>query len=242
MDKIKALMKKCGVRPELADRLCEGIENHLTQEKARLQAEFKQRQADAKRVCLEEVETYKRDLARRLQTFCEAKGGQIEQSIARQTAIKESAAQTKLRNILSLLEGVEPNGEPNGALQAENAKLKRQYQKLALEHKKAIGAANRDSVLAGKVLEKNRSLEAQLQEARRSGGAVLSEGRGGARKPAQRLDEGRQRRPSGEPVTTRATLRENQERQPKRQPSQTPGTGDMSSPEGIAAAMETDLV
>ena len=241
MEKIKALMKKCGVRPELADRLCEGIESHIAQEKSKLHSDFKQRQADAKRVCLEEVETYKRELARRLQTFCEARGGQIEQSISRQTAIKESAALTKLRNITSLLEGVEPNGEPNGALQAENAKLKRKCQKLAVENKELAGTSNRNSALAGRVLEQNRKLTTELQESRRGNGPVLSENRNTGRKPVQRIDESRQRRPSGEPITTRATLRESQERQPKRSAA-TQQNGDMTSPEGIAAVMETDLV
>jgi hypothetical protein len=236
VDKIKALMKKCGVRPELADRLCEGITKHLAQEKARLQSEFKQRQAAAKQVCLEEVETYKRELARRLQIFCEAKGSQIEHSVARQTAIRESAAQTKLRDILSLLEGVEPNGGQNGNLQAENKKLKRQLSQLSENHRKAVEVANRQTAMAGKVLGNNRRLEAALQESRRNGG-VSSESR--QARPAQRIDEGRQRRQSGEATTTRPTLRENQERAPRRQPAPVvPGDG----PEAIAADMSADLL
>ena len=240
MDKIKQLMKKCGVRPELADRLCEGIEKHLAQEKSRLQAEFKQRQGEAKRVCLEEVETYKRELARRLQIFCEAKGSQIEQSVARQTAIKESAAQTKLRDILSLLEGVEPNGGQNGSLQAENKKLKRQLTKLSEDRRKAFEVANRQTAMAGKVLSNNRRLEAELQESRRNTGATISESRGG--RPVQRIDESRRHRPSGEAITTRPTLRENQERVTRRQPELAVVSGDDLSPDSIAATMSPDLI
>lgn len=240
MDKLKALAQKCNIKPELANRFFEAVKNHLATERAKDLTENKRRQAEAKRVCLEEVESYKRDLARRVQTFCEAKGGQIEQSIARQTAIRESAAQVKLRNILSMLEGVEPNGEHNGALQAENKKLKRRMQQLASESKQAVGQANRQAAIAERVLAKNRALEGQLTESRRNGGQTISETRA-VRKPTQRLDEGRQRRPSGEPVTTRATLRESQDRQPRRTTVAPRGDGDYT-PEGIAASMETDLI
>ena len=237
MDKIKALMIKVGLKPELAAHLCESIRDYNIKKDARREAEYNNRLDQAKQVCLEEVESFKLDLARRMQIFCEAKGGQIEQSVARQTAIRDSEAQIKLRNIHSLLEGVEPNGGLSGNLQAENAKLKRQYQKLRLESRQAVETANRQSAIAGKVLKTNRLLEKQLQENRRGSANVLAENR--SPKQAVRIDEQRRQRPSGVATTTRSTLRENQER---RQPTKPVHRGDPYSIDGIAASIESDLI
>src|ERR1044072_2514531 len=154
MDKIKALMVKCDVKPELAERLCEGIESYLAERQAEQDAAHDRRIEEAKHVCLEEVEAHKRELARRFQIFCEARGAAIESSIAKQTAIRESEAQSKLRDILALLEGLEPNGQPNGDLQAEVTKLKRRVQQLSEEKSRAVEQANRANALAGKVLSR----------------------------------------------------------------------------------------
>lgn len=236
MDKLRALMQKCGIRPELSDKLCESFEQHLVERRKQQDAEFRRMQEEAKRVCLEEVGAHKLDLARRLQIFCEAKGAHVEQVVAKQTAIKESAAQAKLQSILGFLEGVEPNGRPNGNLQAENKKLKRQLQKLSEEQQRAVTAANRNSALAAKVLAKNRLLETELQRTRN--GHVVPESR------TTRLDKQRQRRPSGEAVTTRQTLRENQERpaQRKQQAAPAPAAPETFSVSNIAQLMESDLI
>lgn len=232
MDKLRALAAKCGIKPELAESFFDAVDKHLTRKRAELLEEHRHRQEEAKRICLEEVESYRTDLARRLQIFCEAKGAQIEQVVAKRSAMKESAAQVKLRNILSLLEGVEPNGGNQGTLQAENVKLKRQMQKLVSENRKAVEAYNRQSALAAKVLGANRKLEADIRENKRTSGTVLTEGREG-----KRLDESRRRRPSGEPVTTRPTQRENQIRRPQPQVRK----GD-HTPDGIAMMMESELI
>jgi len=205
-DKIKALMVKSGLSEEAASGLCEAVERHLSERYARMDAEFNAKLSRAKKVCVEEVEAHKRELARRMQIFCEAKGQTIEATIAKQTAIKESAAYAKLKDIRALLEGVELNGGQNGALQAEVTELKRRVTKLQEERNSTNEKANRAYAIAEKVLKRNRVLESKLATAK-----AVSEGKTST--PAKPIHK-----TGGRPVSTHPTLVEHQDRQTAAKP------------------------
>ena len=199
-DKIKALMLKSGLSQEATNGLCEAIESHLSERYARQDAEFNAKLSKAKQVCVEEVESHKRELARRIQIFCEAKGQAIESTIAKQTAIKESAAFAKLKDIQALLAGVELNGEQNGALRAEISQMKNRVTKLNEERARAIEKANRANAISERLLKRNGILEAKI------GRAPVQESKTQTRPTTPAKKQG------GRPVTTRPTLVENQTR------------------------------
>ena len=233
-DKIRDIMIKCGLRAEAADQVCETIEQYVAERKTKLDGEYAARLEEAKQVCVEETENHKRELAWRLQVFCEAKVAAVEAVIAKQTAIKESASIAKLQDIMSLLEGVEPNGAPNSAIQMQVQKLRRQLSKLAEERNRAVETANRANAIAETVLKRNRKMETE-SVAKRNGATTRKPAPSTDTQAAQRLDESR--RPAT-PTTTRKTLVENQDRRPS------PGNQTVNeySPEGIAAIMDGDLI
>lgn len=231
--KIRDLMIKCGLRAEAADQICTTLDQYITEHQTRLDGEYAARLEEAKQVCVEETENHKRELARRLQIFCEAKAAAVEAVIAKQTAIKESASLSKLQDIMALLEGIEPNGKPNSAIQLEIQKLRKQLSRLAEERNRAIETANRANAIAETVLQRNRKMEAE-SVARRNG-AQPPATKPVATKAGQRLDEGRR---SATPTTTRKTLVENQTRAPA---VSTPTVTEYS-PDGIAAVMDVDLI
>ncbi|MEO5366031.1 MAG: hypothetical protein H7831_06700 [Magnetococcus sp. WYHC-3] len=207
MDKIKALLEKSGCKPELVNSICESLEGYKTGLREQFEAEYNAKVEQAKKVCIEETEAHKRELARRLQIFCETKSAAIEAQVARQTALSESEAQTKLRNILSLLEGVTTNGEPNGQVTAKMEKARRQLQKLAEERNLAIEKANRQTQIAEKVIKQNKALATECAQLKSKIGQTITENK----RPTRR---------SGRPTTTRPTLVENQERRPAAKPVQ----------------------
>lgn len=236
MDKIKALMVKCGLSPEAAGQICESIQTYNDDRDRTREAEYNARLSEAKRICVEELQASQAELARRLQIFCEARGVSIEKVIAKQSAIKESAALSKLRDIQGLLVGVHSKGEQNGDLSAEVNKLKRQLKAMREEKDRAVTAANRSTAAANKVLERNRELTRML-----AGGKPKVQAESVA-KPRQqprqqtRLDSGRS---GGNAQTTRSTLVENQDRKspaPVKRALEAQFT-----PDGIAEIMEEDL-
>jgi hypothetical protein len=165
----------------------------------------------AKKVCIEETEAHKRELARRVQIFCETKGAAIEAQIAKQSALNESEAMTKLTNIVNMLEGIEPNGKQNGEITATINKLKQKV-KIANEAKThAIELANRKTAIAEKALKRNRQLATAIKEMEdnklTSKDQVVEES---VQSQPKRIDSTRN---AGRPKSTRATLVENQTRQ-----------------------------
>ena len=246
MDKIKALLEKIGVKPELATKICESLNNYKTTLREQLEQEYSAKVEQAKRVCIEETEAHKRELARRVQIFCETKGAAIEAQLAKQSALNESEALTKLTQISALLEGLEPNGKPSGDVTAVVEKLKRQAQVATEEKKRAIELANRKTAIAEKALKRNRELATALQsvqEDRRTGSTkTVAEGK--TRKPqSRRIDQSRQ---GGQPRSTRATLKESQDRRPPAKPQQpnVTGTGNGNGfyINSIAESIDEDLV
>lgn len=209
MDKIKALLEKAGCKIEVIDSICEALDTYKVSIRESYDAEYKARVEDAKKVCVEEVESHKRELARRLQIFCETKSAAIEAQLAKQSALSESEATTKLKNIMSLLEGVEPNSVANGATTAALKKARHQLQQVNEEKQKAVTVANRQSAIAEKALKQNRRMASEIASLKGKLTEVVSESR--APKLGKRIDT---RRSTGTPVTTRQTLLENQDRRP----------------------------
>lgn len=237
MDKIKALLEKAGVKSELAGQICESLDNYKTSLREQFNNEYAAKVEQAKKVCIEETEAHKRELARRVQIFCETKGAAIEAQLAKQSALNESEATAKLTQIVGLLEGIEPIGGQSGEVTATINKLKHKV-KVANEAKShAIELANRKTAIAEKALKRNRELATALkifEENGQKAKATVTEDKAIA-KP-KRIDGTRN---SGHAKTTRATLAENQDRRPVQQVRV---TGNGFSINNIAADMDGDLV
>lgn len=170
MDKIKELLEKLGSK-ELAAQIIESLESHEKTLRETLDSEYKARLTKAKEVCLEEVETYKNELARKAQIFFESRADKIEQQIAKQVAIRESAAESKLKETKAILEDIEveaDNGQAKAdlkALQDKVANLSRAIKSITEAKEQAELKANRAHEVAEKTLKRNRDLEKALTEA-----------------------------------------------------------------------------
>lgn len=250
MEKIKALLQKAEVSPELASKICESLEKYKSSVAESEKAQYNKKLEEAKKVCVEETEAYKRELARRLQTFCETKGASIEAALAKQSALRNSEALATLTSVRDLLEGIEPSGAQNGATTATIEKAKRKILAVTEEKNRAVKASNRSSAIAEKTLKRNRQLEAELRslKSQLSEASQITEGRqrvkgqGGQRRgqrrgQPQRLDS--QRR-GGKPQSTRPTLLESQDRRPAQRKPQ--NTGAPQTIDDIANMMDGDLV
>ena len=240
MDKIKSLLEKVGVKPELSQQICKSLENYKSTLREQFDAEYSAKIEEAKKVCIEETEAHKRELSRRVQVFCETKGAAIEATVAKQSALRESEAVSRLKSIVSLVEGIEPNGELNGELEADVKKLKQRLKAVTESKQLAVATANRQTALAEKVLKKNRILEAKKVKAKAD--ATIVENKRPDGKPA-RVDANRR---SGRPVSTRATLVESQDPRPipTRSDSHIASTGNGGGfgVDSIAVDMDEDLI
>src|SRR4051812_21734957 len=114
MDKIKQLLLKAGCAADLVNEITESLTVYRETLREQTEANLAAKIEEAKKVCIEETEAHKRELARRLQIFCETKSAAIEAQLAKQSALNESEAEARLRSIQRLLEGLDPNGEQNG--------------------------------------------------------------------------------------------------------------------------------
>jgi len=208
MQKILDLLVKAGCKSELVDAIGEALEEYKTTVNEQFEADYTAKVEQAKKVCVEETEAHKRELARRLQIFLETKDAAINAHLARQSAIGESEALSKLRNVKSLLEGVEVNGQSNnGQVTAALENAKRQIKQLTEERDRAITVANRQNSIAESVLGRNRQLVKENARLKASSG-----------KTVRQVTEGRTRidgtRRTQQSTTTRSTIVENQTRRP----------------------------
>ncbi len=249
MTKIRDLMLKAGCKPELVDQICESLETYKTTLRDQYEADYTAKVTQAKKVCIDETEAHKRELSRRLQVYLETKDAAISSHLARQAALNESAATAKLRSLRSLLEGVQvgPNGQANnGSVTAVTEKAKHKIQQLSEQYNQAAALANKRNALAERVLQRNRAL---MVENRRlhtllkdhGGRAPVTESR--TPRPGQRIDTSRR---AAQPVTSRPTIVENQDRRPA--PNGTPGQTRVNGRQSgfgvtdIAANMDEDLI
>jgi len=216
LQQIKDLMVQCGLSEDAANKICESIVGYGHSYKAKIDEEYAARVEAARKICVEETEAHKLELARRLQIFLEAKSQQIEQLISRQAATREGEATQLLSQVQSLLEGIPAGGD--AALKTDNDRLRQQLRKVQEERNQAVAKANRQTELAEKVLKRNRLTEARLAQFEQQGGGrqrqpvAEDRSRPGNGQP-RRLDQGRA---STTPRTTRTTLVENQDPAPPR--------------------------
>jgi hypothetical protein len=166
VDEIRKLLTKIGASEELAKGITEAIDSHIKAQRVLLTEEFETKKKELTKVCLEEVKTYKRELARKTQIFFESRADKIESQIAKQVAIKEAAAEGKLKQVKSLLEGIQLNTESN----AEPGELRRQVETLSQENATlkeektvAVQKAAKATLIAQKALESNRKYSALLE-------------------------------------------------------------------------------
>lgn len=245
MDKIKALLEKAGCKPELVNQIAESLTKFKATVREELETEYAAKVEQAKKVCIEETESHKRDLARRVQVFCETKSAAIEAQLAQKSALNESEAESRLQEIKNLLEGIQPSGPQNSEVTAALKKAQRQVQIANEERARAVEAANRKVAIAEKALKQNRALateNAKLKDRlKNAGSTTMTEGRQSGKQT--RIDQSRQQ--NRRPVTTRPTLLENQDRRPPQRQTQQMTKANNSTGYGIgdiAGAMEEDLI
>ena len=239
MDKIRELLEQAGVSSELSEKICESLVSYKDSIREQFQRDYAVKIEQAKRVCTEETEAHNRELARRLQIFCETKSSAIEAQIAKQSALNESAAVSRLNQISAMLNGIEHNGNSNGNVTA--TKYKRKLE-LALEEKRrAVEMANRKNAIAEKALKRNRQLTAELhslQEQRSSSPRPVTESRQSSQ--PRRIDTNRA---NGRARSTRATMTESQDRRPvPRNTKPITGAGTGYNIQDIASIIEEDLI
>ncbi len=252
MDKIKALLEQLGGSKELVGQIVESLDQFKTQTEKTVKDAYQQRLVQAKEACMEEVNTYKRGLARKTQIFFEAKVEKIEQQIAKQVAIKDSAAEAKLQAIVGMLEGVEVHSEgKNGDIQAAQKQLKKlqeELRKTKANNTAIAEKAERAHSVAEKTLERNKVLSTELAEANKPPcreckckpceckGKKSTKSEGKKRKGKKAISESRKRR--GKTVTARKAS-QGQIAKTKSKPADAP-TRSMGgfSPDGIAAGMD----
>ncbi len=224
MEKLRSQLEQLGGSKELVDGILESLQSHKTAIEEKAKTDFQERLDQAKKVCIKELAGYKKDLARKVQLFFESRSNRIDQQIAKQTVVKEAAAESKLQDITNMLAGVEVNGEGD---KAEFEALKEQVRKLTIEKKKLVSdsevmaeKATRAHGLASQTLEKNKDLASQLAEAKKSNEGKISESKDkgkGKTKPKSKagkkpLSEGKKQAPT----VTRAQD-QSQIRKPKKQ-------------------------
>lgn len=234
MERILSLLEQAGCKADLIDAIGQSLVEYKDNIREQFEADYTAKVAAAKKICLEETEGYKRELARRLQIFLETKNVAIENQLIKQSALNESAAMAKLQNVKALLEGVAVNGQDGGHTAAlENAKIK--IRQLTEERNKAIELANKRNAIAEKVLQRSREIIAENAKLKAiAAKPTIAESHTRVAKPT-RLDLNRK---STTPTTTRSTIVENQTRQPAPQPkvnSQGFGIND------IAAGIDEDI-
>lgn len=158
IDKIKALLTKANVSPELADSICESMEQYKAKINEQAKQEITNKVKAAKAIVLEEVEAYKTDLAKRVQLFCESKSQTIEQQLMRRSAAGETEAQLQLKKVHALLEGVELDGKPNSEVMAQLADANTKIGQLTSKMKVTEAKAKRSLAVAESVLAQNKTL------------------------------------------------------------------------------------
>jgi len=245
MDKIRALLEQLGGSKELVDQILESLTAYKTKVEEDIKVKYSQRLDKAKEACLEEVQTFKKDLSHKTQIFFESRVGKIEQQIAKQVAIKDSAAETKLHAIAGLLEGVEANGESNNAdIQAATKQIKElqeQVRKASGQNRVLAEKANRSCAIAEKTLERNKVLSKELASAEKPIAESKSKGKGKSKKvskKAKSLTEGKK----AKPVTTRRSNEGQLAKPRKKVNASAPASSVMGgfTPDGIAATMDTE--
>lgn len=226
MDKLRNLLKQLGGSDDLVDQISEEFTHYAQAIKEKYEHEFKAKLANAKQVCLEEVNKEKAALARKVAVYLESKQETIEKAAEKQRLNEETEATNTLRRLKALVEGVDFDSGQSRELQAARSKIERLTAAIGAlkeERNVAVKKANDANGIALKALKQNRILESKLTSGSvvtESGGQVqnaaptapISESTSKA--PSKRLDTNR--RQAQPAASTRQTLVENQVRSPKK--------------------------
>lgn len=237
---LKDLLQKAGVQPEFTGRIIESLESYKSTIKESLEAEFVTKISKAKKICVEETETYKRDLARRVQIFCETKGAAIEAQLRKQSVSSESKSTSKLNKIAALVEGVELNVGNDGKLRTSFEAAKAKIRQLVESRDKANELANKQTSIARKILAESQGLESEnIRLKRMLVGTTKTVTENRAPK-ANRPNLLPRKRFSQSVTTTRPTLVESQDPStPPKQPAIVAGGYNINS---IAANLDENLI
>lgn len=236
---LKDLLQKAGVQPEFTGRIIESLESYKSTIKESLEAEFVTKISKAKKICVEETETYKRDLARRVQIFCETKGAAIEAQLRKQSVSSESKSTSKLNKIAALVEGIELNVGNDGKLKTNFEAAKAKIRQLVESRDKANELANKQTSIARKILAESQGLESENIRLKRMlvGAKTMTESN------APRVNRPNllpRKRLSQSVTTTRPTLVESQDPStPSKQPAIVAGGYNINS---IAANLDENLI
>lgn len=168
LSKIEAILKKMSISEAAIKEFSSTVTEHFTAKEKALKEEFTSRLNKTKQICVEEVESHKATLARGIQRFLEAKVTTIEKVASKKHAIEESEATTKLKQLKSLLEGINVDGvQDKQALQAAKDEKTAVLAQLAesrdaLQREKAKSA--KFSEIAEKSVTRQKVVEGQLAE------------------------------------------------------------------------------
>lgn len=225
MEKIKELLGKLGGSKELVDQICEEMENWRKIEKSKLDEELKSRLVKAKQVCLEEVTNFKKEVSRKVEVFLESQVANIDRQAREKVAIEESKAANQLKQVKSLLEGIDIDGKDGNlqALDEEVKKLRESIVAIAEQRDAFEKRAERAMNIANKVLKRNQVLEGKVAkpeakeevktEAKVDAKAeVKSESKVEEKKPITETKKVEKPVEQGKRVSTQRTLEENQTR------------------------------
>ncbi len=158
IENIKVLLVKANCSSDLVDNICEAMEQYKAKIAEQSNLELQTKIKAVKQAVLEEVEEYKLDLAKRVQLFCESKSQTIEEQLMRKSAAGETEAQTNLRKITAVLEGVELDGKPNSEIMAKLADAGNTIDRLNQRVKFHQAKAKRALQVAESVIKQNKML------------------------------------------------------------------------------------
>ncbi len=188
LGKIQDLLQKCNISKELSAAVVESLVEYRKTTKESLEKEYNTKVEKAKALCESTLEQYKKDLALKVQVFCEAKVSQIENVVAKQAANRETEAAGKLTRIKSMLEGVDlTNGNQIGELKAKNQQLQKIAAQLQEDNKKIVTRSKRQAELTEKIMQRAKLLESRNADLSKkiNEGKAITEGkaaRGGVTK------------------------------------------------------------
>lgn len=191
LSKITAILKAMNISEETVSEFTAVLENWVADTRKTLNEDYTTKLQQAKKVCLEEVEAYKSNLARGVKVFLESKMGSLEKAAAKRKAIEESEAVNTLKHVKSLLEGVDIDGQKtNQDLQAARKEVAAVKKQLA-ESRDAIArekakvsrltgisekSIERQKILEGKLAAKDKEImESRKPEAKDEGSKTLVE-------------------------------------------------------------------
>jgi hypothetical protein len=162
MDKIIGLLKQLGASEQLSKSVVGELDAWRVAEEKALNTSYEQKLGKAKQACLEAVESYKADLAKRVEIFLEARVNTINREAQKQAAVGESEAVRTLKGVKSLIEGVKIDlPEGNQVAVEETKKLRVMVGQLQEKIVATEQSNRRANLIARKLLERNKVLEAK---------------------------------------------------------------------------------